>query len=250
MMNVTSMKNTLKENYFESTRTPMYSLIFTLPLLGLYELGLLLISRDDIPNLRNAADVLMKQIMEQFGLFGLYGFGFLFIFGFLFVYFIQRKSWSHIHIRGNYFIFMLAESILWAWVLYYFMLLVQSPFLMTPHSRIIIQQVVLSIGAGIYEEFIFRVILITGLMSVLHFVMQWSIGFRRAGAIVIAAVLFSLFHFIGVLGESPSIALFLIRFFAGVFLGVLYSVRGFGITACAHGVYDLILVTQSLTELY
>ncbi len=228
----------------------MYNLIFVLPLLGLYEIGLMLISRDDLPNLRNAADVLMRQMMMQFGLIGLYGFGLLFIIGFSLVYFLQKNSWSHIQIHGNYFIFMLIESIVWAGVLYYFMQIVQSPFLMNPNTRNIIQQVVLSIGAGIYEEFIFRVLLITGLMSVLHFIFQWNISLRRMGAIVGAAALFSLFHFIGILGEDPTISLFIIRFLAGIFLGVLYTVRGFGITACAHGVYDLILVTQSFTEMY
>ena len=234
-------------NYFQSTRTPLYSLIFSLPLVGLYEIGLMLISTKDLPNIRNAADVLMRQALEIFGSFGLYGFGLLFLAGFLFIYFIQKKSWGHIKIHGNYFIFMLIESIVWAWLLYYFMQFGQLAFFMNPQSRILIQQVVLSIGAGIYEEFVFRVILITGLMSVLSFIFQWKITLQRIGAIVGAAILFSLFHFIGVFGEPPSISLFLIRFMAGLFLGGLYTARGFGITACAHAVYDLILVTQTFT---
>ena len=36
----------------------------------------------------------------------------------------------------------------------------------------------------------------------------------------------------------------MIRFFAGILLGVIYFSRGFGITAWAHSIYDLIILTK------
>lgn len=234
-------------NYLHSTRSPLYSFIFALPMVGLYEIGLILLSREELPNLRNAADVLMRQALEMFGVIGYYGSGLVFIFGLLIVYLVQKHSWTETEIQGNYFMLMLIESFMWSWVLYGFMTIIQTPFLMSPSSRIVIQQVVLSVGAGIYEEFVFRVLLITGFMSVLSFVFQWETILRRVGAVIGAAVLFSLFHFIGGFGENPNLSLFIIRFMAGLFLGALYTFRGFGITACAHAMYDLILVTQTFT---
>ena len=60
-------------SYWTVTNTPLYSFIFTLPLLLVYEVGLFAISTSDLPLLRNGADVLMRQILEMFGIFGTYG---------------------------------------------------------------------------------------------------------------------------------------------------------------------------------
>lgn len=49
-----------------------------------------------------------------------------------------------------------------------------SILLMNGKDGRLVQQVVLAIGAGIYEEFIFRVILIMGLAAVLEFIFQWG----------------------------------------------------------------------------
>ena len=119
---------------------------------------------------------------------------------------------------------------------------------MNPIGRSIIQQVTLAIGAGIYEEFLFRVLLIYGLNGILGFIFQWSVNIRRWGAMIVAAGIFSAFHFIGEYGDYFSLDLFLLRFFAGLVLGIVYFVRGFGITAYAHSIYDLIVLTQLTTR--
>ena len=64
----------IESNYWKQTHTPLYSFIFTMPLFLIYELGVFTISASDLPLLRNGADVLMRQIMEVFGIYGAYGF--------------------------------------------------------------------------------------------------------------------------------------------------------------------------------
>ena len=54
-----------------------------MPLFLIYELGVFTISASDLPLLRNGADVLMRQIMEVFGIYGAYGFSGTFLFGFI-----------------------------------------------------------------------------------------------------------------------------------------------------------------------
>ena len=115
-------------------------------------------------------------------------------------------------------------------------------FLMNPNTKFIIQRVILSIGAGIYEEFIFRLFLIAGFSYLIVFVLQWKPVASKIVAVIVSAVVFSLFHFIGVLGDQPNVSLFLIRYLGGLFLGILYCFRGFGITAYAHSMYDLFLL--------
>jgi len=116
--------------------------------------------------------------------------------------------------------------------------------LMIPIGKAILQQVILAVGAGIYEEFLFRVLLISGLSSIIGFVFLWEEKGSNIAALIIAAAIFSGFHFMGEYGDYFTMELFLLRFFAGVILGILYYIRGFGITAYAHSIYDLIVLIQ------
>ena len=102
----------------------------------------------------------------------------------------------------------------------------------------------LAIGAGIYEEFLFRVLLIAGLTRILGFIFLWKQLARKIVALIISGGIFSAFHFMGEYGDFFSMELFLLRFFAGIILGGLYLFRGFGITAYTHSIYDLIVLIR------
>jgi membrane protease YdiL (CAAX protease family) len=142
---------------------------------------------------------------------------------------------------------MMGESVVWSALLYYFMSNVNL-LLMNPTGSLLIQRVTLAVGAGIYEEFLFRVLLIAGISGILGFIFQWSEKMKNGMAMVIAAGIFSSFHFIGEYGDYFSFNIFMIRFLAGIALGSLYFLRGFGITAWSHAIYDLIVLTQMTTQ--
>lgn len=230
-------------SYFLQTRSSFYSFLFTIPLFFIYEVGILFLSKDDILVVRNGADFLMRSILESFGIFGLYGLGAIFLIGFIvtYIYFFNDKS--NKSIRADYLFIMIFESVCWALILY-FLLSKFMLVLMNPIGKTITQQVTLAVGAGIYEEFLFRVMLISGLTGIIGFVFLWSEKVRKAAALIIAAGIFSAFHFMGDYGDFFSMELFLLRFFAGIVLGILYIARGFGITAYAHSIYDLIVLIQ------
>jgi membrane protease YdiL (CAAX protease family) len=100
--------------------------------------------------------------------------------------------------------------------------------------------VVLSLGAGIYEELVFRVLLVGGLWGLFR-----SVGLRSRNAALVAACLaalvFSAFHYVGPYGDPWSLSSFLFRFLAGLAFSVLFLLRGFGITAWTHALYDVFL---------
>ena len=237
----------VSSNYWKETHTPLYSFIFTMPLFLIYELGVFTISASDLPLLRNGADVLMRQIMEVFGIYGAYGFSGTFLFGFIIAFLRQKKSLKTSSIKGEYLLTMFFESIGWAIILTIMMIWMPN-LLMLNKDGVLIQRVVLAIGAGIYEEFVFRVILITGLTSVIGFVFQWNEFSKKTGAIVLSAILFSMFHFMGPYGDTPQINLFFIRLLAGIFLGSVYVFRGFGVAAYTHTIYDLFVLTKFTTS--
>ena len=230
-------------SYFLKSKTSFYSFLFTLPLFFLYEINILFLSWDDILVVRNGADFLMRNILESFDIYGLYGLGLVFFLGLLVTYIFFIKEDQQQEVNVNFLFIMLAESMLWSVVLY----LLLSKFmvlLMNPVGKAILQQVTLAIGAGIYEEFLFRVLLIAGLSGILGFVFMWDKTFKNIIAVVLSGGIFSAFHFMGEYGDFFSMELFLIRFFAGLILGVLYMYRGFGITAYTHSIYDLIVLIR------
>ncbi len=106
--------------------------------------------------------------------------------------------------------------------------------------------IVTGVGAGIYEELVFRLILICALMVLF----QDLIGMGHQNAIVlsvmISAALFSAHHHIiwvdGRLGRSAPFLWteFGFRTIAGVYFAILFALRGFGITAGTHAFYDII----------
>jgi len=103
----------------------------------------------------------------------------------------------------------------------------------------LVQDLVGSLGAGIFEELVFRL----GLMSLL--VWMWlraTAAFRLPQAlggvlaVVVSAVLFSLHHH---LREDFDRGVFLFRTMAGVLLGFLFWFRGFGVCVYTHAIYDV-----------
>ncbi len=135
----------------------------------------------------------MRSILESFGIFGLYGLGAIFLIGFIITYIYFFNDNSNKSIRADYLFIMIFESVCWALILY-FLLSKFMLVLMNPIGKTITQQVTLAVGAGIYEEFLFRVMLISGLTGIIGFVFLWSEKVRKAAALIIAAGIFSAFH--------------------------------------------------------
>ena len=229
--------------YWINTRTPLYSFLFTVPLFFIYEIGIFLTSSSDMVSMRNGADALMRQILSAFGMNGFYWMGVIFFLGFILVFIYQKQYWYDMEVNSEFLPLMLAESMAWAMGLYFFMSNVYI-LLMNPNGSILIQQVTLAVGAGIYEEILFRVILIAAIGGILGFIFQWSDMLKNWVAMIIAAGIFSSFHFIGEYGDYFSFNIFMVRFFAGILLGILYFMRGFGITAWTHAIYDLVILTR------
>jgi membrane protease YdiL (CAAX protease family) len=112
--------------------------------------------------------------------------------------------------------------------------------------NIIPEQFYLAIGAGIWEELLFRV----GAIGFIIYFLKHILGYNRLFAALIAifcsAVLFSLFHYIGQLGDIFTLRSFYLRTLAGIILGTLFIIRGFGITAYTHIFYDMAIISMPI----
>jgi membrane protease YdiL (CAAX protease family) len=234
-------------NYFKQSKSPFYSFIFILPLFLIYEFGISTISSKDLPTIRNGADVLLRRILATVGIGGIYGMALMLLFGIVIAYFINKGKFKELRIRSNYFLIMIFESIIWSMLL--FAILSKGQLLLAKGTaKLLLQQIVLSIGSGIFEEFVFRVVLVSGLALVIGIFIKKRYWYKMLISIVIAAVIFSAFHFIGEYADTPITSLFILRFSAGIILGYIYILRGFGIAAYSHSFYNLIVFTQLTPE--
>jgi len=95
-------------------------------------------------------------------------------------------------------------------------------------------------GAGIYEEALFRLLLlppVAWLLGIFSVTRPW----RLALAIVATSVVFSAAHYIGPQGEAVEWFSASFRCLAGIFFATLFVYRGFGIAAGTHALYDVLV---------
>jgi len=105
-------------------------------------------------------------------------------------YFINKEKFKELKIRSNYFLIMIFESIIWSMLL--FAILSKGQLLLAKGTaKLLLQQIVLSIGSGIFEEFVFRVILVSGLALIVGLFVKSHYWYKMLISIVIAAVIFS-----------------------------------------------------------
>jgi hypothetical protein len=101
--------------------------------------------------------------------------------------------------------------------------------------------VVMSLGAGFYEEITFRV----GLFGLGALVLRrvLVIGPARLVGVcvwaVCAAVVFSGWHYVGELGDSFNLPSFVFRAVCGLVLTGIYALRGFAPAVWTHALYDI-----------
>ena len=225
--------------YFFKSKSLFYSLLVTLPLFIIYEIGIFFLFQADIAFSKNGADVLIEEFIKMLGLNGYYAASSIFIIVLFFVLFSQRKNFKTFDISIKYISIMIIESLLYAGVL---LLVLQNIYLIQGLTTNVINNIILSIGAGLYEELIFRFFLLFILAKSFSFIFKTNKSSSLILSIIFSSILFSSFHYIGI--ESFTPLSFTLRFIAGVYLSLIYIKRGFGIVALTHAFYDLFVIFQ------
>ncbi len=236
-----------RNEYFRLSGSLTYSYLAVLPIIILYEIGIRLVNTNTFQQVRISAEVFIKRFLGLLGLDNTIWFAALILLLGLGIFFYERRA--GLKIVPRYFGLMFAESALYAILLGSLVaLLVGSIFgmaLSTPplqastgpgHS--FATQLVLSLGAGVYEEFIFRFLLVTLLYSLMLFI-KVDTRIRYLAAAILGALIFSGVHYTGAFGDTFTLAGFTFRFLMGLALNAIYLTRGFGIAAITHALYDI-----------
>jgi hypothetical protein len=101
--------------------------------------------------------------------------------------------------------------------------------------------IIMSLGAGVYEELVFRLILITSLSMIFREPLRQHPVIGSLGVVLISAFAFSGYHYLSPIEHFTWRSL-VFRSVAGAYFGALFLLRGFGITAGCHSAYDLLIL--------
>jgi len=243
----------VNKDYFHASREPRYSVLLALPLLLLYELFSFTLSGSTWAGVRNGADVMLKSLFLRLG--GERG---VMVFGVLLLaigagFVVQDLRRNPGGLKRHVFALMMAESAVYA--VLFGVIIGKLTALVLGMPALLMQigggqldvptQLVTSLGAGLYEELLFRVLLTGGLLW-LFLKLGWRRTVAAGVAVVLSALIFSAFHYVGSLGDEFTVQSFTFRAIAGLAFSLLYVTRGLGITAWTHALYDvLITVVQA-----
>ena len=255
------------DSYLDRTSRPIYAMAYLLIFLVLYEIGTIAISPEVLTQslasqqIRVVSFLWLQQFVTEILQFSprmaWLVTPLVVVVILLAMQITSRKSWK---VRFGDFIPMTIECVLLAMPLIALSLFLNrvpaaNTAIVTSCSTTIepVQQaqpqllvdIVTGIGAGIYEELIFRLILISLLMLVFQDFLKCTKKNAIIFSVLISAGLFSIHHHIFPLngtfetGEVFTAARFIFRTVAGIYFAGIFALRGFGIAAGAHAIYDI-----------
>jgi membrane protease YdiL (CAAX protease family) len=224
-----------RNSYAYLTHRPLNSLLFILPALVFFQVGTAVCGNSLL------APKDLGRLLRYFGATASYLPAMLIVAVLLIQHVVRRDRWC---LEPFVLAGMLAESL--GWVIPLIALSqVTGKALTQAAADGTMPQVLLAVGAGVYEEFIFRLALVSLAMLLLVDVFELPRAAVGVGAVLVAAVLFSIYHLqlsqLTDWAHFPSFAL-VFRMLAGVYLGGLYLLRGFGVAVGTHALFNLFVV--------
>lgn len=239
-----------EESYWSLTRRPLPSLAFLLPILLAYEVGIAWAGAGPSGAPRTGVDAWLRRGLAGLGLTDRWLPPLALVVALLGWQAVERRSWR---VRPGCLLGMAAESLVLALTLVGLSRLVDlglahldeaRPWLEAgpgpggPRDRV--ATLLGYLGAGVYEEAVFRLALVPLGYGLLRLLMMPRL---LAGTLAVtgSSLLFSIAHHAGVPGEPFTWYAFFFRWVAGVFFAWVFVVRGFGIAVGTHAAYDILV---------
>lgn len=248
--------------YLQNSSAPLTGLLFSLPFFIVYHAGLWWLRTFVGLKWANAVDIAIADGLGKLGMAGPLLSFIAVIVVFLAMHAMTGKAWPW---PPTYtWLLMILESLIMALPVFMLSQLVVNLLAYLPLSALLPlsavageelamswqTDLVLSCGAGVYEEFFFRIVVMSLMILVLDKVFGMKSGWKYALAAVGQALLFSATHHLPggpemvttVEQAKAVLPVFSFRTVAGIYFAFVYIERGFGIAAGTHAFYDLMVV--------
>jgi hypothetical protein len=225
------------ERFLREGSGPWADLALTLPLFIGYHLGVVFLP------VRNAADVVTRELtsLAENDLWAYIGL--TLGIGLVFAGVLVMLGRGHT-MRASRFVFVGIEGIVYAIAMRLAGQYVVSKLalLAAPAPDGQFSSLVMSLGAGFYEEIAFRVgvfgLGLRMLSSLLGPLPRFKRTMLGVGWAVLGALLFSGWHYVGDLGEPFELRSFVFRAVCGLAFTIIYAFRGFAPAVWTHAIYD------------
>jgi hypothetical protein len=229
----------LATTYLTESEKPLTALLFVLPLVVLYEIGVAwygTLGNGSI-EYRTTAFTLLTQFLHSFGAAGRYLPAMTVVAVLLCTHAARGEPWAF---NIPWVPVMAVESLILA------LPLLGVYFLASPvHPQAAFtgdwkSMACLYLGAGIYEELLFRLVAFSLLSLLLIDLLRVKRMLATPVIVLIAAGVFSAYH---MLGSNPlPWQAFVFIGLRGVYYGIIFLERGFGISVGTHTAYDLMFL--------
>jgi hypothetical protein len=228
------------EKYLREGSGPLADLALTLPVFLLYHLGVVWL------DVQNAADLVTRELKALANSSLLAYSGLTLAIGATLTGILLVLGRGH-SLRWQRFALVAVEGILYAvamrLVASYVVGKVYLDAGLATTEMGFVMAVVLSLGAGLYEEIAFRVGLYgLGRRVMLAMMPEASPGQRLMASLgwaVVAAAVFSGWHYFGQFGEPFELRSFIFRWVCGLVFTLIYVFRGFAPVVWTHALYDI-----------
>ncbi len=222
------------------TKSPLLSFIAVLPLVIIYESVMFFRFQSESLTIRNGADILLKRLLSEIGFYGLEAGIVLFLIVFIMVKWLHNIHFDEQELKFASLPVMIGEGLLYALLIFYILIHLNMKY--TPvSSQDHALNIAYSCGAGVYEELVFRAVLMYGLYLMIN-----SIGKNEwlgwTSAILISTGIFVTLHYIGEFKYPFEWHTFLVRSAVSLILSGIFLFRGFAVAAYTHTFYNLSLI--------
>lgn len=238
-------------DYWHAARRPLQVLVFLAPLIVAYELCLaLLLQTGD--GLRVNTVEAHKTLLTFFTALGVAPTGGLYLGGIVMLvvllawHVLARERWR---VEGSVLLLMAIEVLIWTvpLLLLSHLIAARPELTAAPTGPTFAQldlpsRMAISVGAGLYEELVFRMIIIAMVHTLLVDLGKASELTGSTIAVLVSAAAFTFYHQLR--GPDGAISTRKVLFFsaAGLYFGTLFLLRGFGIVVGVHALYDIVTV--------
>lgn len=158
---------------------------------------------------------------------------------------LKRKQ----HFNGRVFLPVLLESTIYALTMGSLIVLLMTKVLgFSPGlaaglpQQGIVTRVTMSLGAGVYEETVFRLGLLAGSIASFEKLLGMSRWAAVVGGFLLSSTVFSFVHYLPPMGDAFTFSSFTFRMLAGIVFGLLFKLRGFAVAVYTHAFYDIFVL--------